>query len=76
LVRSSGKPTSMSDQTKPAPNAPGVPTYPNKTTGSEAAAAVRKEANDWSEQTRAKLFEDGMRIIYGGSCPSTAKVRS
>jgi len=50
--------------------------YPDKTTGSKVAASVRKEANNWSEQTRAKLFEQGMQIIYGGSDNSSAKVRS
>jgi hypothetical protein len=52
----------------------GIP-YPDKTTGSEAAPSVRKQANDWSEQTRAKLFEQGMQIIYGGSGSAPAKVR-
>jgi hypothetical protein len=51
-------------------------TYPSKTTGSEAAAAIRKEANKWDEKTRAELFEQGMQIIYGGSGPTSAKVRS
>jgi hypothetical protein len=50
--------------------------YPDKTTGSEAVATVRKNANDWSEETRAKLFEKGMQIIYGGSGSTSAKVRS
>jgi hypothetical protein len=53
-----------------------VTPYPDKTTGSEAAASVRKNANDWSEETRAKLFEKGMQIIYGGSGSPSAKVRS
>jgi hypothetical protein len=56
-------------QTSPAPS------YPDKTTGSDAAASVRKQANNWSEETRAKLFEQGMQIIYGGPGPS-AKIRS
>ena len=54
----------------------GVTPYPNKTTGSEAAASVRKKANNWSEETRAKLFEQGMQIIYGGTGSASAKVRS
>jgi hypothetical protein len=64
--------------TKPNTNQPqsASSSYPNKTTGSEAAASVRKQANDWSEQQRAKLFEQGMQIIYGGSGSSSAKVRS
>ena len=53
-----------------------VPLYPDKTTGSEAAASVRKQANNWSEETRAKLFEQGMQIIYGGPGPASAKIRS
>jgi hypothetical protein len=50
--------------------------YPDKTTGSEAAARVRTEANQWSAETRARLFEQGMQMIYGGQRPSTTKVRS
>ena len=50
--------------------------YPDKTTGSEAAASVRKQANNWSEETRAKLFEQGMQIIYGGPGPAATKIRS
>jgi hypothetical protein len=50
--------------------------YPHKTVGSDAAATIRKEANKWSEDTRAKLFEQGMQIIYGGTGPGSAKVRS
>lgn len=53
-----------------------VPSYPDKTTGSEAAASVRKQANNWSEETRAKLFEQGMQIIYGGPGPAATKIRS
>ena len=53
-----------------------VPSYPGKTTGSEAAASVRKQANNWSEETRAKLFEQGMQIIYGGTGPAATKTRS
>ena len=53
-----------------------APAYPKKTTGSEAAASVRKQANGWSEQKRAELFEQGMQMIYGGSGPTAAKVRS
>ena len=55
---------------------PSAPEYPEKTTGSDAAASIRKPANDWSEQKRAELFEQGLRMIYGGSGPTTAKVRS
>jgi hypothetical protein len=64
--------------TTPSKNSSSTPatTYPDKTVGSEAAASIRKEANNWSEQTRAKLFEQGMQIIYGGSGSTTAKVRS
>ena len=50
--------------------------YPNKTTGSEAAASVRKQANGWSEQKRAELLEQGIRMIYGDTGPATAKIRS
>lgn len=55
---------------------PAVPAYPKKTTGSEAAASIRKQANAWSEEKRAELFEQGMRMIYGGTGPATSKVRS
>ena len=55
----------MSDQPKSDKTA--VPAYPDKTTGSEAAAQVRKTANQWSEEKRADLFKRGMQIIYGGS---------
>jgi hypothetical protein len=54
---------------------PNAPKYPEKTTGSEAAASVRKQANNWSEQKRAELLEQGMRMIYGGNGSATAKVR-
>ena len=64
----------MSDIKKPTTQASGV-TYPDKTTGSETAAIVRKEANRWAEHKRGELFERGMQIIYGGSGPKT-KVRS
>jgi hypothetical protein len=53
----------------------GAPSYPDKTTGSEAASSVRKQANKWSGEKRAELFEQGMQIIYGGPSP-TAKIRS
>jgi hypothetical protein len=55
---------------------PAIPSYPDKTTGSKAAASVRKQANNWSEEKRAKLFEQGMQIIYGGPGPASAKIRS
>ncbi|MFM2294514.1 MAG: hypothetical protein RLZZ350_927 [Verrucomicrobiota bacterium] len=64
--------TKPNQSSKPA----SAPAYPDKTTGSEAAAAVRKQANNWSEEKRAKLFEQGMQIIYGGTGPATAKVRA
>ena len=67
--------TTMSDTKESITHAVVVP-YPDKTTGSEAAASVRKQANNWSDDKRAKLFEQGMQIIYGGSGPATAKVRS
>jgi len=41
--------------------------YPDKTTGTEIAAKVRKNGNRWSESKRAQLFENGMQIIYGGT---------
>lgn len=41
--------------------------YPDKTTGSEAAAKVRKAGNQWTEEQRADLFKTGMQIIYGGT---------
>jgi len=53
-----------------------MPSYPGKTTGSEAASSVRKQANKWSGETRAKLFEQGMQIIYGGPGPAATKIRS
>jgi hypothetical protein len=64
--------------TKPIQNSQSakVSSYPDKTTGSEVAASVRKEANNWSEQTRAELYERGMQIIYGGSGNASAKVHS
>ena len=45
-------------------------------TGSEAAASVRKQANKWSGEPRAKLFEQGMQIIYRGPGPAATKIRS
>jgi hypothetical protein len=65
----------MSDQTKPTPNATDGSSYPDKTTGSEAAASVRKAANRWGDSKRSSLFERGMQIIYGGTA-SKEKVRS
>jgi hypothetical protein len=64
--------------TKPNKNKPSLrtPAYPDKTTGSEAAASIRKQGNTWTEETRAKLFEQGMQIIYGGPGPASAKIRS
>ena len=50
--------------------------YPEKTTGSETAAAIRKQVNGWSEGERVALFERGMQIIYGGSGTAAPKVRS
>jgi hypothetical protein len=61
----------MSDQKKPITQA----TYPDRTTGSEVAASVRKGANRWSEDKRSDLFDRGMQVIYGGS-GAKAKVRS
>ncbi len=58
------------------PQQPTAPAYPKKTTGSETAASTRKQANGWSEAKRAELFEQGMRMIYGGTGPATSKVRS
>jgi len=58
------------------PQASSVPHYPEKTTGSDTAAAVRKQANGWSESERAALFDRGMQIIYGGTGNAAAKVRS
>ena len=52
-----------------------APKYPDKTTGSDAAASVRKQANDWSEQKRSELLEQGIRMIYGGNGSAAAKVR-
>ncbi len=67
--------TNMTTPSKtPSPTA--APKYPDKTVGSDAASSIRKDANKWSEETRAKLFEQGMQIIYGGSGPASAKVRS
>jgi hypothetical protein len=45
--------------------------YPDKTTGSEVAAKVRKDGNRWSESKRAQLFETGMQVIYGGTGTKT-----
>lgn len=56
----------MSDNAKLNPQTNSLPVYPDKTTGSEVAAKIRKGANGWSEQKRAELFERGMQIIYGG----------
>jgi|APCry1669192806_1035432.scaffolds.fasta_scaffold45223_3 hypothetical protein len=68
----------FADMTKPIQNQQPSSTtsYPEKTTGSETAARVRKEANNWSERTRSQLFDEGMQIIYGGNGSGTAKVRS
>jgi len=63
---------SKRNQNRPAAAA----AYPDKTTGSEVAAAVRKQANDLTEAQRAELFNQGMQIIYGGSGTAAAKVRS
>jgi hypothetical protein len=64
----------MSDHTKPISNATGGANYPDKTTGSEAVASVRKAANRWGDSKRSSLFERGMQIIYGGTA-SKEKVR-
>jgi hypothetical protein len=61
---------------KQKPRSSAADLYPKKTTGSEAAASVRKQANHWSEEQRVKLFEQGMQIIYGGPGPASAKIRS
>jgi hypothetical protein len=66
--------TSMRNQAKPTPGATGEPGYPDKTTGSEASAVVRKAANRWGDSKRSSLFERGMQIIYGGTA-SKEKVR-
>jgi hypothetical protein len=63
-------------KTKTSQPTPSVPAYPKKTIGSEAAASIRKQANGWTEQKRAELFEQGMRMIYGGTGSATFKVRS
>jgi hypothetical protein len=65
----------MSDNKKIITHATGVASYPDKTTGSEAASKVRSEANKWSEEKRAALFDQGMQIIYGGH-RTKEKVRS
>ena len=65
----------MNKPNKSPQRPPSAPAYPKKTTGSEAAASIRKQANGWSEQKRAEMFEQGMRMIYGGTGPATAKVR-
>ena len=65
----------MSKQRQKTPASP-PPAYPEKTTGSVVAADFRKQANEWSEAERARLFEQGMQIIYGGSGTPAAKVRS
>ncbi len=65
----------MSDPKKPAPQSTGVPNYPDKTTGSETAATVRRAANHWADQKRSDLFDRGMQIIYGGTA-TKEKVRS
>ena len=67
--------TNMTTPSK-TPSRTAAPQYPVKTAGSEAAASTRKEANKWSEETRAKLFEQGMQVISGGSGPASAKGRS
>lgn len=76
LIHPTGqKPMVMTTPSK-NPVSSSAPKYPEKTTGTEAAATVRKQANDWSEQQRAELLEQGMRMIYGGNGPATSKVRS
>ena len=75
LPRSSAGKLLTMNQPKTNPQSPSVSAYPDKTTGSETASTVRKAANRWSEQNRSDLFEQGMRIIYGGT-RSKEKVRS
>ena len=65
----------MSDYKKPISHATGVIVYPDKTTGSETAAAIRSSANRWGEDKRSNLFERGMQVIYGGT-GAKDKVRS
>jgi len=65
----------MSDKNNPPASTDRPSAYPDKTTGGEAAAGVRKAANRWSEQQRSELFDQGMRIIYGGT-RAKEKVRS
>ncbi len=43
--------------------------YPEETEGSRIAAENRKKANSLNQADRENLFEEGMRIIYGGSQP-------
>lgn len=46
--------------------------YPDKTSGSEIAARIRKEANALTDKEREDLFRQGMQIIYGGNCAKEA----
>ena len=64
----------MTEPTKQPSQKP-IP-YPDKTTGSDVAAQVRKVANNLTETQRAEMFERGMRIIYGGNGNCATKVRS
>lgn len=41
--------------------------YPEKSSGSEAAARVRSEANNMSEGERSEMFELAKKLIYGGN---------
>lgn len=41
--------------------------YPDKTSGSAAAADIRKKANGLTDEERENLFKKGMQIIYGGN---------
>jgi hypothetical protein len=56
----------MNEQNKPTPHTSST-SYPDKTTGSEVAAAIRKKANGLTDQQRENLFKKGMQIIYGGN---------
>ena len=69
------KPIKMGTLKKQVPPTEKDYDYPDKTTGSEAVAKARKDANRWTDSRRSQLFETGMQIIYGGT-GSKAPIRT
>jgi len=41
--------------------------YPDRTAGTKTARRIRAEADQLAERQRKKLFNRGMRILYGGT---------